>query len=459
MTGADLSSVPAGDTIFGWIATVFERGIRRPGYPADQWAEQWCAERFRELGLEGVRLEPVEVPRWEPVDWSLEVTGPGGATTRVPCFPLPHAAPADGLELDLAAWDGADPGAVAGRAALYDVTLLRLPARTFLAGGSAPADLAGRAVDPEGTLARDHVLPFGIEIQAVMEPAIAAGAGAFVGMLLGYPGDSCEYYVPYDGAERPIPGVWVSASAGARLHGMLGEGPVRARLTVESERRPVTTHNVVGELPGADDEVVMIGSHHDGPWASAVEDASGIALVLAQAATWAAVPPPLRPHRLVFVLHGGHMVGGAGLRAHIEAHRAELASVVLELHLEHAALEVGDDGRPGLPVPRWWFTSRNPALESAVAEALVAERLHRSMILAPDALGEHPPTDGGFYHLEGVPLVNFLAAPHYLFDAMDTLDKIDRDHLVPLSRAAARIVASTHGVSAAAMRDGIVRLP
>jgi hypothetical protein len=218
----------------------------------------------------------------------------------------------------------------------------------------------------------------------------------------------------------------------------------------------VTSHNVVGELPGADDEVVMIGSHHDGPWNSAVEDGSGIALVLAQAAHWAAVPAAERPHRLVFLLQGGHMAGGAGLHAYIAAHRAELASVVLEMHLEHAALEVGDDGPTGRPVPRWWFTSRNPDLEASVLAALRAEGLDRSMLLAPDALGPQPTTDGGYYHTEGVPIVNFLAAPFYLFDAMDTLDKIDEDNLVPLTRAAARIVAGTAGVSAAAMRAGIV---
>jgi hypothetical protein len=52
--------------------------------------------------------------------------------------------------------------------------------------------------------------------------------------------------------------------------------------------------------------------------------------------------------------------------------------------------------------------------------------------------------------------VNFLAAPFYLFDAMDTLDKIHRPSLVPITRAAARIVASTAGVSAAAMRADAV---
>ena len=461
--------VPAVATIFGWVETVVAEGVRRPGYAADQWAEEWCAERFREIGLEDVALEPVDVLRWEPTEWSLEVTAADGTTTTLDCFPVPYAAPVEGLEVELAAFDEAAPEAVAGKAALYDVTLLRLPG-DFMAGqGSIPtgATPASRSVDPDGTLPGAHVIPFGAEFQDVLEPSMEAGAAAFIGVLSGYPGDSYEYFVPYDGVERPLPGVWIRGSDGARLHDLLAAGPVRVRLSVATDVRTVESYNVVGELPGADDDVVMIASHHDGPWASAVEDGSGIALVLAQATYWAARPEEERPHRLRFLLQGGHMSGGAGLHRYIEDHRDELASVVLELHLEHAALEVADPPSgpaaspdelepTGLATPRWWFTSRNPDLEAAVLGALTTEQLDRSMLAAPDAFGAQPPTDGAFYHAEGVPIVNFLAAPFYLFDAMDTLDKVDADALVPLTRATIRIVDSTRGVSASTMRAGIV---
>ncbi|HEX6311369.1 MAG TPA: hypothetical protein VF152_07050, partial [Acidimicrobiia bacterium] len=110
----------------------------------------------------------------------------------------------------------------------------------------------------------------------------------------------------------------------------------------------------------------------------------------------------------------------------------------------------------GLPVPRWFFTSRIPALEEAVLSALAAEELHRSMILAPDAFGAQPPTDGGFYHREGVPLMNFLTAPFYLFDEIDTLDKIDKDNVVPLTRATIRIVGWTANQSAADLRAAAI---
>jgi len=103
-------------------------------------------------------------------------------------------------------------------------------------------------------------------------------------------------------------------------------------------------------------------------------------------------------------------------------------------------------------VPRWFFTSRLPHLEAAVADALRTEELGRSMILAPDAFGTQPPTDGAFYHTEGVPVMNFLSAPFYLFDELDTLDKIDEENLVPLTRATIRIIDSTSGTSAAEFR-------
>src|SRR5512139_3847378 len=61
------------ETMMGWIEAVVAQGIRRPGYPADDWVEGWASERFREFGLENVTLDPVTVKRWEPLACSLTV--------------------------------------------------------------------------------------------------------------------------------------------------------------------------------------------------------------------------------------------------------------------------------------------------------------------------------------------------------------------------------------------------
>lgn len=450
----DDSRIPRTDEIFGWIETVFARGVRRPGHPADRWAERWIRGRLEAFGLEDVRLEPVDLPMWEDTRTSLEVwpAGRPGRADRIPGFALPHCAPTRGLEADLLAFE---PGMDArGKLAAEPFELIRMPQVLMRERA------ATRVVDPEGALEDlTQVLPFSPRFQQVMEPAIQAGAAGFVGLLTGMPWETADYYVPYDGEARPIPGVWVSAANGRRILDMLEAGPVRGRLTVDARRETATCHNVVGTLPGASDEWVMIGSHHDGPWSSAVEDGSGIALVLAQARYWSQVPRERRPHGMMFVLQAGHMAGGAGCRAFIEAHRDLLPEIVAEIHLEHAARECRCENGALVPTDapevRWWFTSLNADLEDLVEDALTAEDLRRSLILPPEVFGPRPTTDGGFYHEEKVPIVQYLTAPMYLFDSQDTLDKIHRPSLGAVTRATVRIVEGLAGHTAAGLRGGM----
>jgi hypothetical protein len=158
---------------------------------------------------------------------------------------------------------------------------------------------------------------------------------------------------------------------------------------------------------------------------------------------------------MIFAAMAAHMSHGAGTRAFIERHRSMLEHIVLEVHLEHAAtddptaVDVDDGSRV---TPRWWFTTEHRALEQAVWDAIVEHRLDRSLILTPDALAPFPTTDGGLFHLEGIPLVNYLTAPWYLFDPADTMDKIDHESLTKIGLAAFDIVGSTRGKSARQMR-------
>ena len=452
--------------MIGWIDEVVAQGVRRPGYPADRWAEEFIFDKFEHLGLQSVRFESVEAALWKDSHAELSVVA-GQRTTEFECFPVPMSEPTV-VEGPLARWDPADPAGVAGKVALYELRFGSLPdefpvssRRAAAASAStSPQALAasGWAFDPDQTFADGtHRLPFAAELQDTMEPAIAAGAIGFIGVLRGYPSGGCEYYVPYDGKPRSIPGVYVSERTGDRLLELLENDSARANIEVVAERGSTTTRNVVGELPGTDDEWVIIGTHHDAPWASAVEDGTGIAMVLAQATAWAAVPESDRPHRLIFLATGAHMAAAAGTRAFIERHRQMLGRTVLEVHLEHAALDSPPEGQPlDAPstrvTPRWWFTTVIPVLERIVWDAIVEHHLDRSLVLTPDALGSFPTTDGGPFHLEGVPLVNYLTAPWYLFDPADTADKVDRASLLKVSRAAYDIVRATAKVSAAQMR-------
>ena len=450
--------IPTNDAIFAMIEDIFAQGIRRPAYPADRWTEEYCLQRFRDLGLENVRREPFRVNYWEPKRWSLTAWSEGAGESsafEVPCFPIPYTVPADGITGRLVPFDDSRPNAAAGGVALFNGRISHLPYRNFMSPATA-------CYDPDGTIeGYTQILPYSTGRQESMAAVLGSGALALIASISDYPGDSYEQFVPYRGEILPVPAVWISGRDGSRLAGTLATGPVNVHLNVETDIRPAESSNVLGELPGADDEIVAVGSHHDGPWASAVEDTSGVALVLAQAEYWSRVPREERPHRMLFVLQGGHMAGGAGHRAFEERRGGEMERIVLEVHLEHAALEcVEQDGKlvpTGLPEPRWWFTSSIRRLESTVLAALEAERLTRSIVVPPNVFGgDAPPTDAHGFFLAGVPTVSMLAAPFYLFDSQDTLDKVDRDNLAPITRAAVRILESTRAETVKSMREAVM---
>ncbi len=442
--------LPITGEMMGWIEHVYQQGIRRPGYPADQWAEQWAHEQFVALGLKDVRLEPVEVLRWEDLSGNLTVwleSDPQN-TFSPPCFTIPYSASTDGLEGSISTVEESE-----GRIAVNDIALMVVQ-QTMM------TSVASRYYDPDGEFAtKSQVVPFSNAIQMVMKPAIDAGASAFIGLLTGFPWETCEYYVPYDAIQRPIPGVYLSKSDGEQLKKLMDHGAVRAKIVAQSKTEAVTIHNVIGTLLGDSDGWIVIGSHHDGPWASAVEDASGIAMVLAQAKYWSQVPQEERPHNLLFLLNGGHMAGGAGCQAFVNDNAELIDRIVVEIHLEHAARECrGEDGRlipTDKPEIRWWWVSKITELEDVVEDAIQAEDLRRSLLLPPDALGERPPTDGGFFHPAGVPIVQYLTAPMYLFDPQATPDMIHRDSLLPVTRATIRIINGMQNRSAGAMRAAV----
>lgn len=446
-------TAPTAAQMMGWISDIVAQGVRRPGYPADSWTERWASEMFTNFGLEKVRLEPVPLTRWDPEPATLQVWTPGVPGRVFGGFPLPYSAPTAGLVAELARLDAPEP--VVGKVAVSELAFAELPAAALRGLATAWHDPAGEF----DTLTQ--TLPFGPQLLEVMEPAMAAGAAGFVGLLTGVGWETSGYYVPYDAQPRPIPGLWLSGRDGRELLELLSAGPVSGRLTAPAGQRVTTTHNVVGTLPGRGDEWVIVASHHDGPWASAVEDGSGVALVLAQAAYWSGVPADQRPHNLLFLLTSGHLANAAGTASFIERHAELLPRVVLEVHLEHAARRaIPTDGvlvPTADPEVRWWFTSRNPSLEAAVLGSIRAEGLGRSFVLPPDVFFPMPPTDGAYFHTAGVPLMHFLSAPPYLFDPGDTLAMVHEESLVPITRAVARVIAGLADTSAASMRAGVVR--
>lgn len=432
-----------------WVKKLVSLGIRRPGYPADNQAARWIEGQFEAAGLKNVHRDPVRVNRWTPkrcsVTWWAEAT-PAKKTT-VSCFALPYSKP----KVDLTAAAVPDDGSndISGKVGVVNDHFQEIPQGVI-------ADQALQVVAPQQWVATDlQPIPFGVRngdlFSDFFGPTKTRGGIGLIGILDGLGVD--KYYAPYTGENETLPAVWVGQRVGQRLTAAMAAGPTQTRIRVTAERREVPSSNVVGELPANADQWVMVGSHHDAPWASAVEDASGIAQVLAQAYHWAKVPKAERPQRMMFVATAGHMDGAAGSIQLLRDYPEILDKTVLEVHLEHVAkrahmkdgtLQLTDD-----PETRWWFVTKRPDLQQIVADSLQAHSMDRDLILPAVGFfgGAAPLSDAAPLSLAGVPIISLITTPIYLFDPRDTVDKVDTKTLEVVSRAATQMIDASRNLT------------
>jgi len=180
---------------------------------------------------------------------------------------------------------------------------------TYSGGGNVTALLAAPSGDARGCSAADYTgfpagrialvsrgtptgFPVACGFRLKTDVAIAAGASAILvynnvpGLLNGTLGDV--------GGLSAIPSLGTTQALGQSLLAQLGSGPVTMSITSQTSQRALTTRNVIAELPGRDnDNVILVGAHLDsvnaGPGIN--DNGSGSAAILETAIQMAKVKP------------------------------------------------------------------------------------------------------------------------------------------------------------------------
>lgn len=80
----------------------------------------------------------------------------------------------------------------------------------------------------------------------------------------------------------PIPGFGLALETGAYLERLLAQGPVRLHARTNHQHEVVTSANIVAEIPGQTEELLLIGAHYDGHdiAQAAADNGSGAAVLL-----------------------------------------------------------------------------------------------------------------------------------------------------------------------------------
>jgi len=436
------------DEMFGWVKDMARLGPRRPGSPADHENEAYLADKLRSFGLDQVRLEPMEIDYWEPARGCLEIDE-GAGFSAWPAQWIPHTA--------FTAESGAEGGLVyaapdrllhggdwRGKIVATDISFPPLDMALL-------KKFALGSFDPDASLADiSHPATWVRLNWHLYRKAARRGAAGFVGIIKDQPGGSHRMFAPYGFKEKdirakPIPGFWVGRDQGAGLRELARGGRARARLTLTGRVTQATTSNVLGVVPGQTDELVVVSCHHDSPFESPVEDASGCAVVLGLARHFAENPGLNRGLLVLFT--AGHFYGSIGTRTFIREHARDiLPNVALEITIEHIAKEAveGEDGKlvfSGRPEGAGVFVPFNRRVTDVVLRQIQAHDVRRTLLLpAEGPLGDYPPTDGGDWYAAGVPVINYISNPVYLLNAEDSLDWVMQERLPKVGAAFAGII-------------------
>jgi hypothetical protein len=182
--------------------------------------------------------------------------------------------------------------------------------------GSA-ADFLGRDVKGKAVMIYSIATPGGRDHSADWSSAIKRANDAGAAMILvemAFPGNAQSE--PEGAVGTTAPTITITTDDANLIRDSLDAGRAvsfHLKLNVE-KREGVKTGNVWGVLPGASDEQILIMAHTDAFFEGAMDNASGISMMLDIARHYAAVPQARRPRTLVFLTTADHHHGSAGIQ-------------------------------------------------------------------------------------------------------------------------------------------------
>lgn len=457
----DEFEVPDAGQFSSWINEVAQVSGGKPGTREGESAERWIAQRFLELGLEDVALDPVPIDVHSPGPCALDVGGHVYTANFVPntgfsgtegiLGELVHVgkdvvAGTSGGEGEL---DPFESRSVRGKIVVAEVgfpvaptdQLIKLFARRGCIVCSQNRARTRRSLSYHGSSLVSGVPAALADPYDVYWRAEGCGAAGICLVLTEQATASNKYFFgAYDGMVKPLPGLWINKD-GMDLLDIARAGTV-GKMIVPGKSQPGIMHNVLGVLRGMSDEGILIRACNDSPFAGAVEDGAGVAQVFAQIKAWSRIPRDKRPLSIVFLVTGGRFFGYVGGETFSTQHGDLLRKVRLAISLSHVGVrEVQTTqhgyekvGRPAFKVMR----TTKQAETVAIAQKALSTEPEQATVLSPtpgkwqDAEGiKFPP---------GVAVIWWGGTPCYLLSEKDATDVEQVDHLVQIAHTLTELV-------------------
>jgi hypothetical protein len=394
-------------------AVFWGRNVGTPGHVA---AENWVENHFRRYNLQNVRRQPFDLrPQWIPKSYDIEFSG-GGKTFKLnSARPEMGAAatPAGGLDLDLV-W----------------------------VGEGTAADFVGRDVKGKAALIQDlptpGVINHSVNYEGSVQRAFQNGAAA-VGIVYGI----SDNFAVWEGSGGR-PGFNVGFEDGKTLRELLGKGQqVKVNIKLDAEMRPnLKTASVMGTLPGATNEEILIMAHIDGYFEGALDNGSGVAVLMGLLDHYSKIPQAQRRRAIRFMGSAGHH-GGPGSGWIHDARTTELANTAMIINLEHVSAVRTKYWGPRLRMStevapmRWWVWG-SPALMNAAIQSFSRFNVGIVADMDDNASGEMGAVS------RDAPSIQVITSPEVKHTEQDGANWVPANGLEQIARAYAMIIDSAN---------------
>ena len=301
-----------------------EVGPRLAGSDAEARARDWAMRELKELNFQQIYTESFEIPYWQRVTETADVTSPVPQNLIITALGGSAATPEGGVEAelirftDMASLGAADASDIAGKIVFID-------------------EMMTRTQDGSG---------YGVAVAKRRNCAAVTTEKGGVACLIRSVGTD-HHRMPHTGmmargeATGPGPAAALSPPDADQLARLLTRGPVRVNVNIQVETKPsAPSGNVIAEIRGrsSPDEIVVMGCHLDS-WdlgTGAIDDAAGCGIVVGAAKLINDMDR--NPRRTIrVILYGSEEVGLLGARAYAEAHADELANHVFAAESDFGA--------------------------------------------------------------------------------------------------------------------------
>jgi hypothetical protein len=388
---------------------------RQAGTIYDDMVEGIVERHFREMGLQDVHRQYFDLdPQWFPTSWDFTARA-GGRTLH---FETARAA----------------TNAVASSPQGMDL-------EPVWVGLGTASDFEGRDVRGKLVLIQSMPMPGVVSHSAAYngsaERAGELGAAA-VAINVAIPGNM-QVQIRFN---TGVPTFTIGTQDMEALRQAMEEGPVSVHVQLSVEHREgLRDANVWGVLPGTTDEDIIVMAHHDAHFTGALDNASGMAVMLGLAEYFSKIPQSQRRRTIKFVTTSGHHVGSAGTRWMHDNRDTFLANTVLAINAEHVSVvQTYYDRRApvlrnsdNIDARRWWVNG-----SSALARiALDSWRTFGVTIyddMENNASGDMSPMD------RDVPSIQLIESAAYYHTDADLPEHVPAPGLAAVARAYAKII-------------------